>query len=89
MPEINLADQLPATARWIKIRYQIKALKPDAKLVARVWSGSMDDAITIQGPEGDVFLKLDKPQSLSYQRPVTVELKLKVVAYKETDPSAA
>jgi hypothetical protein len=89
MPDINLSDQIPASARWIKVRYEIKPIKDGADLIARVWSGSMDEAQTLRGAAGDVFIKLDKPQTLSYQRPVTVELKLKVVAYKDTDPTGS
>lgn len=60
------------------------ALKPDARLIARLWSGVLDDAVVIEGPSGDAFVKLDKPQMFSYQNPVNVDLKLKVVAYKAT-----
>jgi hypothetical protein len=82
MPEVDLSGKVPADARWLKLRYEMKPLKEKAELIARVWSGSMDDAVVIKGPSGDAFLKLGVPQKLSYQRPVTVELKLKVVAYK-------
>lgn len=88
MPELDLSNQIPESARWIKVRFEMKPLKPQAELIARLWSGSMDDALVIRGESGDAFLKLDKPQKLSYQRPVTVELKLKIVAYKDADPAA-
>jgi hypothetical protein len=83
MPEIDLSEKIPPTARWVKLRYELKALKPEAQLIARLWSGSLDDAVVIKGESGDAFLRLDKPQKVSYQRPVNVELKLKVVAYKD------
>jgi hypothetical protein len=86
MPEIDLSDRIPPSARWVKIRFEMKPLKPEAQLIARLWSGSMDDAVVVRGESGDAFLKLDKPQALSYQRPVNVELKLKVVAYKDLGP---
>lgn len=82
MPDIDLSAQIPPNARWLKIRYRMKPLKEGANLIARVWSGKLDDAQVIKGDEGDVFLRLDKPHTLSYQRPVNVELNLKVVAYK-------
>ncbi len=83
MPDIDLSDQIPSSARWLKLRFDMKPLKPEAQLIARVWSGSLADAVVLKGATGDAFLKLDKPQTLSYQRPVNVELKLKVVAYKD------
>jgi hypothetical protein len=45
----------------------------------------LEDAVVIHGEQGDAFIKLDEPQKLSYQRPVNVELKLKVVAFKVVD----
>lgn len=82
MPEIDLSAQIPADAIWLKIRYQMKPLKEGANLIARIWSGKLDDAVVIRGNSGDAFVKLDVPQKLSYQHPVNMELKLKVVAYK-------
>jgi hypothetical protein len=82
VPEIDLSHQIPAEARWVKLRFEIKPLKDGAELLARVWSGSLDDAVVLKGAEGEAFLRLDAPQRLSYQRPATVDLKLKVVAYK-------
>lgn len=82
MPDVDLSSQIPAEARWLKIRYEMKPIKEGANLIARLWSGKLDDAVVIKGPEGDAFVKLDVPQKISYQRPVGVELKLKVVAYK-------
>ncbi len=89
MPEIDLSEKIPATARWVKVRFQMKPLKPEAQLIARLWSGSLDDAVVIRGETGDAFLKLDKPQKISYQRPVNVELKLRVVAYKDLGADTA
>jgi hypothetical protein len=85
MPEVDLSAQVPPHASWIKVQFAMSPLKPDANLIARLWSGSMDDAVVIKGPTGDAFVKLGKPQKLSYQRPVNVDLQLKVVAYKSVD----
>lgn len=82
MPEVDLSTQIPANARWIKVRYDLKPIKEGANLIARLWSGKLDDAVVIKGASGEAFVKLDVPQKLSYQRPVNVELKLKVVAFK-------
>lgn len=82
MPTVDLSSQVPPEARWLKLRYEMKPLKPGAELIARVWSGQLDDAVVIKGEAGDAFVRLDVPQKLWYQRPVTIELKLKVVAYK-------
>ena len=82
MPEIDLSSQIPPTARWLKIRYEMRPLKEGANLIARLWSGNLDEAVVIKGEAGDAFVKLDVPQKLSYQRPVNIDLKLKVVAYK-------
>ena len=87
MPEVNLASVVPPNARWVKVHYEMAPTKPDARLIARVWSGpAMDDAVVIEGEAGDAFVRLHKPQAISYQRPVNVSLKLKVVAYKLVDP---
>jgi len=80
MPELDLSTQIPPNARWLKIRYEMKGLKEGANLIARLWSGKLKEAVVIKGENGDAFVKLDAPQKLSYQRPVNVELKLKVVA---------
>ena len=85
MPDVDLSSAVPPTARWVKIHYEIKAKTPGANLIARVWSGGLDDAVVIKGQSGDVFVKLNAPQKISYQFPVNVELKLKVTAYKDTD----
>lgn len=82
MPEADLSSVIPRDAVWVKLHYEISPKKPGADLIARVWSGSLDDAVVIRGESGDVFVKLLKPQKVSYQAPVTVSLKLKVLAYK-------
>ncbi len=82
MPDVDLSQQIPPNARWLKIRYEMKPLKEGANLIARIWSGKLDDAVVISGASGDVFVRLDAPQKVSYQRPVNIDLKLKVVAYK-------
>ena len=81
MPEIDLSAQIPVSANWLKIRYQMAPKSPNAQLIARVWSGNMEDQVVIKGAVGEALVKLGKPQTLAYQRPVNVELKLKVVAY--------
>jgi hypothetical protein len=85
MPDVDLSSKIPPKARWIKVHYEMKPVKPGAELIARLWSGILDEAIVIKGESGDAFVKLNKPQTLSYQRPVTVELDLKIVGYKESE----
>lgn len=82
MPEVDLSPAVPPTARWVKLHYEMKPRKPGAQLIARIWSGPLDDAVVIRGESGDVFVPLNVPQKLSYQHPVTVRLTLKVTAYK-------
>ena len=82
MPEVDLSPVVPASAKWVKVHYEMSSTKPDAQLIARLWSGNLDDAVVIKGPSGDAFVRLDVPQKISYQRPVMVELKVKVLAYK-------
>jgi hypothetical protein len=89
MPKIDLSAQIPKNASWLKIRFEMKPLKEGANLIARVWSGPMDEAVVIKGESGDAFVKLGVPQTLWYQRPVNIELNLKVVAYKSADGSQA
>ncbi len=85
MPEVDLSPAVPASATWVKVHYEMKTEKPGAELIARLWSGTLDDAVVVRGAEGDAFVKLNVPQKLSYQRPVTVELSLKVLAYKAAE----
>lgn len=85
MPEVDLSPAVPKSATWVKVHYEMKTEKPGAELIARLWSGTLDDAVVVRGPEGDAFVKLNVPQKLSYQRPVTVELSLKVLAYKAAE----
>ncbi len=82
MPETDLSPVVPPDATWAKIRYEIAAASPGAILTARLWSGPLDDAVTIKGPSGEVFIRLKQPQRLSYSKPNGVSLKMKVVAYK-------
>ena len=82
MPEVDLSPVVPPSARWVKVHYEMIPMKPDSQLIARLWSGNMDDAVVIKGESGDAFVRLDVPQKISFQRPVTVELRLKVLAYK-------
>lgn len=82
MPETDLSPAVPPNACWVKIRYEMNEETPGVVLAARLWSGPMDDAITIEGPSGEVLIKLRDPQRLSYAKPAGVGLKLKVVGYK-------
>jgi|GEM_PF-3799215 len=82
MPKVDLSEKIPPDAKWVKLQYEMSPRHPEAELVARLWSGAMDDAVVIKGREGNIMVRLDEPQTIFYQRPVTVELKLKVVAYK-------
>ena len=88
MPEADLSPVVPPSAVWVKIHYEMRPKKPGANLIARLWSGGPvpEDAVVIKGESGDVFIKLKTPQKLSYQNPVNIELKLKVVAYKDAPP---
>jgi hypothetical protein len=86
VPDADISSAVPKDALWVKLHYEIHPRKPGADLIARVWSGELDDAVVIRGASGDVFVKLRVPQKVSYQAPVTVELKLKVVAYKAPSP---
>ncbi len=85
MPDVDLTTMIPAGATWVKLRYKMKPAKPGADLIARVWSGVLDEAVVIKGESGDAFIKINKPNTISYQRPVTVQLELKVVGYKQGD----
>ena len=89
MPEVDLTQQIPPSARWLKLRFEMKASKPGADLIARIWSGNINEAVVIKGESGDAFVRLGVPQKVSYQRPVGVDLKLKVIAYKADSDSAA
>lgn len=82
MPETDLSPVVPPDACWVKIRYEMKEEMPGVALTARLWSGPMDDAITINGSSGEVLIKIRDPQRLSYSKPERVGLKLKVVAFK-------
>lgn len=80
-----MSATIPSQATWVKVHFEMTPRKEGADLIARIWSGSLDDAVVIKGSSGDAFVKLTKPQTISYQRPVTVELKLKVTAYKVSE----
>lgn len=82
MPDADLSPVVPPTARWVKLQFRLNAKTPGAKLTARVWSGAAEGAVALQGPEGFAFVRLSVPQRLSYQAPADVELKLKVIAFK-------
>lgn len=82
MPNVDLSERIPPEARWLKVHFEMTALKPGAELIGRIWSGLMDEAVVIKGAAGDAFIKMNTPQKISYQKPVNVDLKLRVVAYK-------
>ncbi|MFN0118832.1 MAG: hypothetical protein ACKVQC_11150 [Elusimicrobiota bacterium] len=82
MPEVDLSKKIPGNATWLKLHYEMKPLKEGANLIARVWSGNLDEAVVIKGNSGEAFIKLNKPQMISYQRPVNIELSMKVMAFK-------
>jgi hypothetical protein len=82
MPDADLSSAVPPQATWVKIHYEIRSSAPGAPLIARLWSGSKEEAVTVNGPEGAVFVRLLQPQRLSYESPRSVELKLKIVSYK-------
>ena len=84
MAEVDLSKAVPKEAQWIKVHYEIKPKKPGADLIARIWSGEQidEDTVVIKGPSGDAFVKMKIPQKLYYEFPVTVDLSLKVTAYK-------
>jgi hypothetical protein len=79
-------EAVPPSAGWVRIHYEMKAKEPNARLIARLWSGALDDAVVIEGPDGDATVHLIKPQWMSFQVPTNVDLKMKVTAYREADP---
>ena len=54
----------------------MKPVKENAELIARLWSGEIENAVVVKGESGDVFVRLDVPQKVSYQRPVGVEIEV-------------
>ena len=85
MPFVDLSQGIPLGAGWIKVHFRMRPLKAGEPLVARIWSGNPANAVTIKGESGDVFVKLEVPQTLSYDRSPAVDLSLKVTAYKLAD----
>lgn len=85
MPFVDLSQGIPAGARWIKIRFSMRTKTPDEPLAAKLWSGDPSKAVVIKGRSGDAFVKLEVPQTLSYEHAAGVELSMKVVAYKLSD----
>lgn len=55
MPDTDLSPVVPPDATWAKIRYAMNATQPGAELTAKLWSGPLDDAVTIKGPTGEVL----------------------------------
>lgn len=82
MPDTDLSPAVPPDATWAKIRYTMETADPAVELTAKLWSGPLDDAVTIKGSSGEVLIKLRQPQRLSYAKPNGIELKMKVVAYR-------
>ncbi len=82
MPDTDLSPVVPPNATWVKIHYAMEAPAPTTDLTAQLWSGPLDDAVTIKGSSGEVFIRLRQPQRLSYSKSNGIRLKLKVVAYK-------
>jgi hypothetical protein len=85
MAFVDLSQAVPVGARWIKVRYIIRSRHPAEPLTAKMWSGDPAKAVVIKGPSGDAFVRLEVPQTLSYEHAPGVELSLKVVAYKLSD----
>jgi hypothetical protein len=81
---VDLSAAIPAGARWIKVRYRMTSTS-QKPLVARLWSGNPASAVIVKGSAGDAFVRLDVPQTLSYERASGVDLQLKVIAYKLTE----
>lgn len=88
MAELDLSPAVPPSASWVKLHYELTPRKEGADLIARLCpTPGMKEPVVIRGAAGDVFLRLTVPQKLYYQHPVTVQLKLKVTAYKQAgDP---
>jgi hypothetical protein len=55
MPDTDLSPAVPPDATWAKIRYTMETVDPAAELTAKLWSGPLDDAVTIKGPTGEVL----------------------------------
>lgn len=87
MPFVDLSQGIPVAAKWIKVRFSIRTKKAGEPLVARIWSGSPAKAVVVKGPSGDAFIRLEVPQTLSYDHADGIDLSLKVVAYKLDDAS--
>jgi hypothetical protein len=85
VPFVDLSQGIPVGARWIKVRFSMRTRKPGEPLAARLWSGDPAKAVVIKGGSGDAFVKLEVPQTLSYENADGIDLSLKVVAYKLSD----
>ena len=89
MPEADLSAVVPPAARWVKIRYTLRPKAEGANLIARVWSDVTNkEAMVLKGESGEAFVRLKIPQKLFYQNPVNVEMKLKVIAFKQAEDAA-
>lgn len=87
MPDADLSAAVPPGARWVKVQYRLTAKNSNTELAARLWSGDPSSAVTVRGESGFAFVRLGAPQRLSYAYPVGVELRLKVVAFKDAPPA--
>ena len=85
MPFVDLSQGIPVSAKWIKVRFSIRTRKPAEPLTARIWSGNPGKAVVVKGASGDAFIRLEVPQTLSYDHADGLDLSLKVVAYKLDD----
>lgn len=85
MPFVDLSQGIPVGARWIKVRFSMRSQKAGEPLLARIWSGDPSKAVVVKGASGDAFVKLEVPQTLSYEHAPGLDLSLKVVAYKLTE----
>jgi hypothetical protein len=88
VPFVDLSQGVPVGAKWIKVRFSLRTRKPAEPLIARIWSGNPAKAVVVKGPAGDAFIKLEVPQTLSYDHADGLDLSLKVVAYKLDDSGA-
>lgn len=81
MPFVDLSQGVPVGARWIKVRYTLRPKKAGEPLLAKIWSGNPARAVLLKDATGEALLKLEVPQTLSYECGDAIDLSLKVVAY--------
>jgi hypothetical protein len=81
MPFVDLSQGVPAEARLIRLRFGMRTRKAGEPLLAKVWSGDSTKGILLKGERGEAVIRLDVPQTLSYEHADGIDLTLKVVAY--------